>query len=126
MYYNNCYTSFFWEQKWLTLNVFSPYPNRAIFTINPRNIYKHAPIHFGLNFVICLMNTIVFGWKYLEPLKKEVYKPLLVFQNLKFVEFLNNNVCGYNTYKMFRNYLDPFKRNEHHFNEKNRNNHVKD
>jgi len=59
-------------------------------------------------------------------LKKEVYEPLLFFQNLKFVEFMYNNVCSYNTYKMFRNYLDPFKRNEHHFNEKNRNNHVKD
>jgi len=34
--------------------------------------------------------VIVFGWKYLEPHEKEVYKPLLIFQNLKFVEFLNN------------------------------------
>jgi hypothetical protein len=106
--------------------VFSPYPNRTLFTINLHNIYKHAPIHFGLNFVVCLLNTIVFGWKYLEPLKNKGYKTLLVFQNLIFVEFLNNNRCGYNPYKMFRNYLDPFTRNEHHFNEENRNNHVKD
>jgi len=116
----------FSEQKWLILNAFSPYPNRAIFTINPHNIYKHVPIHFGLNFLVCLLNAIVFGWKYLEFHEKELYKPLLIFQNLKFVEFLNNKGCGYNTYKRFRNYLDPFTRNEHHFNEKNRNNHVKD
>jgi hypothetical protein len=46
--------------------VFSPYPNRAMFTINPHN-----------------------------------------------------------TYKRFRNYLAPFTRNEHHFNEENKNNHVR-
>jgi hypothetical protein len=65
--------------------------------VNPHIIYKQTLIHFGMNFLICLLNTIIFQWKYLEPLNKEVYKPLLVFQNFEFAEFLNSNGCGYNT-----------------------------
>jgi len=59
-------------------------------------------------------------WNLLK--RKFINHYLLVFQNFKFVEFFNNNGCDYDTYKRLKNYLDP--RNEHHFNEKNKNNHI--